>query len=627
MYIQPSGLIYILHNVEINKDYEHTILFTSKEQQQLFFSGLRKYTLDYQTYTRTGRGSIRVQIKTEDLYDCNYLMFENYFRYSGTGVTTKKWFYAFIDKVEYINNEVSEVFFTIDVMQSWAFDYSIKASFIDRCHVSNDAKYSNLVPEEVSVGSAYHLIDAQPYDFDLNPTGVMFIVTEAIPDGDTNDCVFSTQDGNPETTTYNWKGISDPDVNIGMRAGRLVNKVFTGLYYLYIDFIDTTNGPKLASNVIEAYTQKGKEQSIVTVIMVPSPVLGTNDDGKRSIFSVPEVTDTVFQNRYGWKPNNNKIYNSPYNFVLVSNNSGNTKEYQWEEWASAGRGGFVVYYAPMNSPSCIILPTNYCGIGEDWDNGLKTDSFPVCAYAGDAYKAWWAQNGARIGAQGINATLGLLAGFADAGMRYGIRSNYASDRFENAVNDIDERFSSMGNLQYTRRNINARARAELGAIRNFRDTMTNIGEMGALAAGGAAVGGITRLATTAVDIASSIQSAKAQPNRAYGDTSGSYLQAFTDRIKFSAYRMTLRPDLLKRMDAYFDMYGYAIKQLGTINRAARNYYTYIKTVGCNIQANCPEDDVGLIKAIYDNGITFWRYVPGRDLNVGDYSVAALNTPI
>ena len=55
-------------------------------------------------------------MNVEALYNCNYLAFQNA-SFGG------KWFYAFIDSVEYVNNVTSEVTYTIDVMQTWHFQY------------------------------------------------------------------------------------------------------------------------------------------------------------------------------------------------------------------------------------------------------------------------------------------------------------------------------------------------------------------------------------------------------------------------------------------------------------------------------------------------------------------------
>ena len=77
MYIEPNTNIRILKDVPLDTTYDHTIYFSSATSQTNYFAGLTKYNLNNQTYQRVKRGYARVQRKAEDLYDCNYMMFQN----------------------------------------------------------------------------------------------------------------------------------------------------------------------------------------------------------------------------------------------------------------------------------------------------------------------------------------------------------------------------------------------------------------------------------------------------------------------------------------------------------------------------------------------------------------------
>ena len=60
----------------------------------------------------------------------------------------------------------------------------------------------------------------------------------------------------------------------------------------------------------------------------------------------------------------------------------------------------------------------------------------------------------------------------------------------------------------------------------------------------------------------------------------------------------------------------AIKQKGVPTRHTRRYWTYVQTKGCKIVGNCPSDDIKLIEAIHDKGVTFWT----SDSVVGNYNL-------
>jgi hypothetical protein len=102
MYIAPNSTIILLHNCPLDKTYDHTLTFTSALAQQNYFKSLAKYTFNDQSYTRYQRGVLTIQKKAEDLYDCNYLMFQN----TSFG---NKWFYAFVTAIDYVNNVTSRV--------------------------------------------------------------------------------------------------------------------------------------------------------------------------------------------------------------------------------------------------------------------------------------------------------------------------------------------------------------------------------------------------------------------------------------------------------------------------------------------------------------------------------------
>ena len=102
MFIEPNTDIRLLHGCPLDPDYVNTILFTNATAQTSYFIDLTKYNLTSQTYQRHTKGTARVSIPAENLFDCNYMMFKN-------TSFENKWFYAFIEKVEYINNITSEI--------------------------------------------------------------------------------------------------------------------------------------------------------------------------------------------------------------------------------------------------------------------------------------------------------------------------------------------------------------------------------------------------------------------------------------------------------------------------------------------------------------------------------------
>ena len=82
-------------------------------------------------------------------------------------------------------------------------------------------------------------------------------------------------------------------------------------------------------------------------------------------------------------------------------------------------------------------------------------------------------------------------------------------------------------------------------------------------------------------------------------------------------RVSCSAQYAKRIDDYFTMFGYSQGVVGTPNRHARQRFTYVKTIGCEISGNIPADDRTKIRTIFNDGVRFWADVT----HVGNYLLA------
>lgn len=181
MYIAPSSIIQILHNVPLDNTYKDTLYFATEAAQSAYFISKSKIAFTNYTYIRKER-RINVEATADTLFDCNYLMWKN----PGFG---KKWFYAFIVDVEYLANNTATITFEVDEMQTWYFDYTIQNSFVEREHTITDTPGDNLVPDNLELGEyvfktptktgnfrAVKYIVAATFDKDLLPaSGVEYM--------------------------------------------------------------------------------------------------------------------------------------------------------------------------------------------------------------------------------------------------------------------------------------------------------------------------------------------------------------------------------------------------------------------------------------------------------------------
>lgn len=401
MYIEPNTIIRVLKDCPLDNTYNHTIYFSSESAQTTYFQDLTKYTFTDQSYQRVQRGKMRVQRKAEDLYDCNYLMFQN----SAFG---NKWFYGFITSVEYVNNITSEIAFEIDVMQTWFFDYNLKECFVEREHSVTDNVGDNLIPEKLELGD-YLIYKHRSTDFFSSIGSNWCYIVVASFDKDGNDA-----------------------------TGTIYQGVYSGLKY---NFFETYTE---VSTFLEDNAQKA-ETGVVTILQIPKFMFDDYEDSPDSVVShgidlgsPPTVIGT-------YTPRNKKLLTYPYNFLYVTNNNGNTAEYHYEYFyyrnplgdGEESTNPYFYLYAGLNTnPTFSLIPRGYkyqSGVGyssaNNEDERLTLTGLPHCAYNVDAFKAWLAQNASSLAVNalsnvanygvagatllgGAGATAGATVGFA-----------------------------------------------------------------------------------------------------------------------------------------------------------------------------------------------------------------------
>jgi hypothetical protein len=106
-------------------------------------------------------------------------------------------------------------------------------------------------------------------------------------------------------------------------------------------------------------------------------------------------------------------------------------------------------------------------------------------------------------------------------------------------------------------------------------------------------------------VMSQIQSAKAHPDQANGNTNTGDLLVGWQRY-FTADCMSVRSEIAETIDKFFSMFGYKVNTVKTPNITGRRNWNYVKTLGCYIEADIPQEDLQVIKEMFNNGVTFWH---------------------
>lgn len=558
-YIEPNTTVQFL-NVPFDPDYENTMYFTGYEEQNLYMESKISLTINRNSYQRKTRGVIRVgwtaDLETprdsviRRLYDANYMRYRN-------SNYENKWFYAFVRQVEYVNNNTVDVYYDIDVMQTWCFDYSLHECFIEREHSTTDEIGEHTVPEQLEHGEYFDTPLAVSSGSQAGNT--KFAYTPAV-------CLI---------TTFDSQGNYQDGEIIHGRANE--GNLFSGLYYTIWQL---TAGNVTAINdtletiygKIDVISESGIKvprfwgDGVVALFMMPFEFAGSITGG-----SVSPAVINSFDIRTGgsyligsYRPRNKKLLCYPYNMMYITNNQGGTAEYRWEDFNTPISCQVNVWGNVAPNGGLYIAPAGYKGYsGENPDEMLQLTGFPMCSWTNDAYMAWVAQNAGTIGA----SILGLSAEWATTLTPWlmGGEGVSASTALSTSITGT--------NVQ------------QAGILEGLSPSKGLIGST---------LGALGR-----------VYDHKRRPPQAHGNgnTNLSYQAGY---LTFYYYRKHIKEEYAKIIDAYFDMYGYKTNRVGVPNRNARPCYSFIKTIGCAVEGDLPADDAKLIQSIYDKGIRFWK---------------------
>ena len=148
-YIAPISRLKLLSKCPLVKGDENTLFFENSDEQYRYFNALTIITGDLTNiqYQRYKSNVVKVQVDFARCLTVNYMMFQN----SQAGAGGNKWYYAFVDKVEYVNPKTTRIYYTLDPLQTYLFNYKngFKNCLVERQHSEIDNIGSNIEPENI----------------------------------------------------------------------------------------------------------------------------------------------------------------------------------------------------------------------------------------------------------------------------------------------------------------------------------------------------------------------------------------------------------------------------------------------------------------------------------------------
>ena len=553
--ITPSSDLRLLR-VPIELDEKNQIDFNNVQAQTTYFLAIPNYIEEENfTYIRQD-GIIRFPACKDDIINYNYVMYRN-------SAYSDKWFYAFITKMEYINDNMTAISIEEDTFQTWQFDVTYKQSFIEREHVTDDTIGANLIDEGLATGD--------------------YIVNSVSATSTTEFAVILASTVDIEHTLFQ-EGTFFGQYTFPIRS---IGSVPSGSYLMAFPLVAQKSGSNTKEDsgfniVMELLAEAGKSDSITGIYIVPTTMIdlltpasqsaledrwnklyydSSNDSWTstptsgnwfcyRSKFKTSNETITITKPTSidGYTPRNKKLLTGKYCYILADNNGGNNAQFFYELFSTTSCV-FDIKGVPSSGGSIRAIPKNYNNIVSNNLEGLTGAKLPIGSWANDVYTNWLTQNGVNIFGHTLNATQsGILGGTLQTAL--GLGSVLLGNPF--GIASIGE------------------------GIGNIFETMKE-------------------------DYQHSIVPPQSEGNANAGDVNFA-----TSNLKFSFYKMSIRQEYARSIDGFFDMFGYKVNKFKIINYHTRTYWNYIKTQECNVIGDIPQDSIMNFKKIFNSGVTVWH---------------------
>lgn len=532
----PNTTLYV-GVVPWNSDLKNVQSYDSRAVQISTIQGLLAHKYEHINIIRRDSDLILKGVN-EDLTSCNYLMYQN-------KDISDKWYFAFIDNVQYNSLNSVIISHTIDVWQTYQFDITYYKNLILRAHVAKSADTVGrwLAPEPISVAPEFerkHNVfntlswvpqyvlhstsvfnnSTKKYEYKGNGTGATLSAEYGI---------FVDDDDDVQTVVKNYGKLSAAEALKSNDDDKYSNWIADLLTGQTID-----KAVKLISTTSISQLQDHRNE-LIGLYAIPAWVhdgtnkYATNNIKKKEVTVVLPTTTLAC----GYAPRNKKMLSSLCKAYLFYNENGFKLPLKPELFTS-GSPSFTVKSTELSTNGFILQ------IGSYADYTAKTNKI--------SYRC---EN------------------------RLGYDANTGLDKVLNTLTSAVGVVNAVGSVasQAFAGNVGGAVQGAVGAVQQSINMIDALGQRG--------------VSTGASGDIMSITENRAMP--VFADVSPTEAQC-------------------RYIDDYLDVYGYAINEIGKISTYMKNRtnWNYIQVANCNIKVPAPNDDFNKLKQMFESGVTIWH---------------------
>lgn len=583
--------IRLLSNVPFSNDYKNTRWFDTKASQENYFTSKPVvHTMRQANFQRIdGYHYVAVNENIDDLWGTNYLMFQN-------AQYNNKWFYAFVTKLEYVQKNTTKVHFQIDVFQTWKFDMNFKPSFVVREHCklwnADGSPVINTIDEGLNYGVEYDTVYAK--HFELNEGYrwlVMVTKTPVHTEGEKG--IDPSYIGVPQPLSYYvvpFKGNKTPTILLGSndyavtQPTRILKELYTNekatnnIVSLFVsEHIGLSVDVRLSSGgTPDVMTINHSKATVSSVVIQDSSLYMLHIKGLENFNA--KVT-SISEDKYAsyTKPKESKLLMYPYTVLVLDDFRGSRMEYKNEYIEEKG-----IKITTKGS----LGVTNKVSYGIDKYSTRGTST--VYQKTNNEHALF------NTSSNDIPIINDMLTAFLQ-GNKNSIENQKSSILFNGSMNAVSNGLSMLGSLPKNPvAPVDPLALAQ-GAVNMTQGVGNTVLELQGIEAKQQDIGNMPP------------QIGKMGSNTSY-DYGNGYSGIWV-------IKKQIKPEYQEILGNFFNMFGYKVNRVKTPNFHTRKYWNYVETKNCNITGNFNNNDLQELKAVFDNGITFWH----TD-DIGNYSL-------
>lgn len=362
-----TGRVIIAKNIKLDKDYNDVLTYSESDMLNLVIQNKIAESSNC-SFIKVGENTIDTPFSYGDSLKSNYMALQNP-NYSN------KWFFCFVNKVEYLNKLTTRIYYTVDEFSTW-YDYWIKEDcLVIREHVNDDTVGVHTLQEDVELG-----------DYIVNERfrGRSFKDNDCVVLGTVLD--LSTAPKLAPNNPYSFK------------SGTQLGGVYGGVtYYTFSDIA-------ILDIYLASIMLQGQQDGIISIFMSDGDLFSKTAVYTDTNFTVYKINDSVNHTVTPWEvtgtdaptkpteidgytPKNKKLLTYPFVFLYADNNCGSSATYKYELFEDRQDNKILFNFYSVVCPGMDmkLVPLSYKGQNDAYNEGIVLGKFPVCSWLNDTY--------------------------------------------------------------------------------------------------------------------------------------------------------------------------------------------------------------------------------------------------